>query len=630
MSEFPQSRTEAILQATINGKEYTGLPESRIEELLLELKEVIEEGGGGGGTSTIAWKPTVAADGTISWVRTASETKPEDQNIKGPKGDTGETGAKGDTGETGSQGPKGDDGDPGLGIKLVSINQQGHLIITYDDDTTQDAGAIPGGSGAVDSVNGQTGVVVLDAEDVGALPDDTTIPTKTSDLTNDSGFQTASDVAAAISGKVDTSAVGTTVASLTDGKVPASQLPSYVDDVVEAEDVMHFPVTGESGKIYVALDTNKSYRWSGSGYVEISESLALGETSSTAYAGNKGKANADAIDAIKDGTTIDSFSDVESALADKVDKVSGKGLSENDYTTTEKNKLAGLANYDDTSISNRVSAIENVVPSDATSFNKLATQSDLPSAVVGNPSGSSTAGNLSKLQIGNDIYDVPSGGSSDPYDGRKIRYTINASNWSSSPNSDGYYTYSLTLTNPLTTSTSPNVYIAGASDSTQPTATEQTMFSYVKRCNLSSSTTLVLYASTKPTSTFYVFVGAEGGSGTLDYSYVVSNVSFTANEWTKIGDYTFPSTGIYALGLYPSGGSNNPKASMITYSSVTDPSALGTNDGYMVYAESGTVSCNCSCIKNCVANTKVNLFVKSNTTATNSVRVIVTRLADMA
>lgn len=191
MADIPQSRTEEILYATINGEEYTGLPESRIEELLLELKEVIEEGGGGGGgTSTIAWKPTVAADGTISWVRTASETKPEDQNIKGPKGDTGETGAKGDTGETGSQGPKGDDGDPGLGIKLVTINQQGHLIITFDDDTTQDAGAIPGGGGAVDSVNGKTGTVVLDAEDVGALPDDTAIPSNTSDLTNDSGFIT--------------------------------------------------------------------------------------------------------------------------------------------------------------------------------------------------------------------------------------------------------------------------------------------------------------------------------------------------------------------------------------------------------------------------------------------------------
>lgn len=148
----PESRIEEILFDTINGEEYNGLPESRVEELLLELKEVIEEGGGGGGgTSTIAWKPTVALDGTISWTRTSSETKPDDQNIKGPKGDTGETGAtgaqgpKGDTGETGPQGPKGDDGDPGLGIKQVSINLENHLIITYDDDTTEDAGALPGG-----------------------------------------------------------------------------------------------------------------------------------------------------------------------------------------------------------------------------------------------------------------------------------------------------------------------------------------------------------------------------------------------------------------------------------------------------------------------------------------------------
>lgn len=86
------------------------------------------------------------------------------------------------------------------------------------------------------------------------------------------------------------------VASLgSDGKVPSSQLPSYVDDVLEYTNRTSFPATGESGKIYVAKDTNKTYRWSGSAYVEISASLALGETASTAYAGSKGKANADAI-----------------------------------------------------------------------------------------------------------------------------------------------------------------------------------------------------------------------------------------------------------------------------------------------------------------------------------------------
>lgn len=73
------------------------------------------------------------------------------------------------------------------------------------------------------------------------------------------------------------------------GKVPASQLPSYVDDVLEYDNQAGFPTTGETGKIYIAKDTNKTYRWSGSGYVEISASLALGTTSSTAFRGDYGQ-----------------------------------------------------------------------------------------------------------------------------------------------------------------------------------------------------------------------------------------------------------------------------------------------------------------------------------------------------
>lgn len=85
------------------------------------------------------------------------------------------------------------------------------------------------------------------------------------------------------------------------GKVPTSQLPSYVDDVVEYENQEAFPKEGEAGKIYVATDTNKTYRWGGSQYVEISASLALGETAATAYPGDKGKANAEAIATLKSG-----------------------------------------------------------------------------------------------------------------------------------------------------------------------------------------------------------------------------------------------------------------------------------------------------------------------------------------
>ena len=62
-----------------------------------------------------------------------------------------------------------------------------------------------------------------------------------------------------------------------------------MDDVLEYDKLASFPKTGESGKIYVAQDSNKTYRWSGTAYVEISASLALGETSSTAYRGDYGK-----------------------------------------------------------------------------------------------------------------------------------------------------------------------------------------------------------------------------------------------------------------------------------------------------------------------------------------------------
>jgi len=88
-----------------------------------------------------------------------------------------------------------------------------------------------------------------------------------------------------------------------DGKVPAAQLPSYVDDVLEFDKKASFPATGEADKIYVAKDTNLTYRWSGTAYVEISVSLALGETSSTAYAGDKGKALANRVTAAEENIT---------------------------------------------------------------------------------------------------------------------------------------------------------------------------------------------------------------------------------------------------------------------------------------------------------------------------------------
>ena len=67
------------------------------------------------------------------------------------------------------------------------------------------------------------------------------------------------------------------------GKVPADQLPSFVDDVVEVANISVAPETGESGKIYVALDTGKCYRWSGTMYVEISSSDVVTASENNGY-----------------------------------------------------------------------------------------------------------------------------------------------------------------------------------------------------------------------------------------------------------------------------------------------------------------------------------------------------------
>lgn len=83
-----------------------------------------------------------------------------------------------------------------------------------------------------------------------------------------------------------------------DGKIAAAQLPSYVDDVVEGyyhegafySDPAHREqITPESGKVYMDAETNITYRWSGHSYAPIGSDLALGETQSTAYRGDRGK-----------------------------------------------------------------------------------------------------------------------------------------------------------------------------------------------------------------------------------------------------------------------------------------------------------------------------------------------------
>lgn len=331
--------------------------------------------GGTPGESDNIWKPTVSSDGEITWRKSTSTTAPDPQNIKGPKGDegdpgetgpqgpagpkgdtgetgpqgpkgdtgetgpqgpkgdTGETGAtgpKGDTGATGPQGPKGDDGDPGKGIKSMAINAQNHLIITYDDDTTQDAGLVPSGGGDVQSVNGKSGVVTLDATDVGALPDDTNIPEKTSDLTNDSGFitNTVGNLANYYlkSETYTQTEIDAFIAAVKNGRfiavatLPTTDIDTKAIYLVPSSD----PEAGNVKDEYINLDgTSAGWELIGStaidlsGYVQKSQTAGLLKNDGTVD--TVAKASQASVNAILDGQSIDSFGDVETALAGKQD-----------------------------------------------------------------------------------------------------------------------------------------------------------------------------------------------------------------------------------------------------------------------------------------------------------------------
>jgi hypothetical protein len=122
-------------------------------------------------------------------------------------------------------------------------------------------------TGGVTSVNTRTGAVTLTSSDVGLdSVENKSSATIRSELTS-------SNITTALGFTPENSAnrgAANGYASLnSSGQIPSGQLPSYVDDVIEGTNLASFPATGETGKIYVALDTNKTYRWSGSAYVYI-------------------------------------------------------------------------------------------------------------------------------------------------------------------------------------------------------------------------------------------------------------------------------------------------------------------------------------------------------------------------
>ena len=129
------------------------------------------------------------------------------------------------------------------------------------------------------------------------------------------------------------------------GLVPSNQLPSYVDDVQEYSSTSAFPASGEIGKIYVATDTNKSYRWSGSTYIELS-AYALASQAAAGLMSATDKTKLDGVDTGANKTTIvNNLTTTAEGYA--LDARRGKALSDqigdvNNLSTTAKTAVGGI------------------------------------------------------------------------------------------------------------------------------------------------------------------------------------------------------------------------------------------------------------------------------------------------
>ena len=248
-------------------------------------------------------------------------------------------------------------GDVNISSGVITVNDDSHNHVISNVDGLQDALNTKGSASDVSnlktlvgdtSVSSQITSAIASKSDVGHTHDNyaSTVNTTGSGNAITAISQSGNTITATKGATFSTSdhthnyiptsekGVNSGVATLdTNGKVPSSQLPSYVDDVIEGyylsnkfyktNSTSGTLITDEAGKIYVDLNTNKTYRWSGNAYVVISETLALGETSSTAYAGDKGKANAQAITALQtkvgDSTVVDQ---IDNAISNHTHTVS--------------------------------------------------------------------------------------------------------------------------------------------------------------------------------------------------------------------------------------------------------------------------------------------------------------------
>jgi hypothetical protein len=285
------------------------------------------------------------AEGTTASATITGTAPTQTLNLVLPKGDTGSTGSTGSagtTGATGATGPAGPanaltigtvtSGTAGATITGTSPNQVLNLVLQKGDTGSTGpqgpAGTVP----LADEIPQPLGTASAGSALTAARADHVHAASSIS-YSSLSGIPTSftpaahTHVVADVTGlqaALDAKQASGTYATLVGGTVPSSQLPSFVDDVIDVGGTL--PSTGDVGKIYVVstgASTNKIYRWSGSAFIEISPSP--GST-----------------DSVTEGSTNLYFTDAraQSALASSL---SGKAATSHTHTPSQVTDFAAEA-----------------------------------------------------------------------------------------------------------------------------------------------------------------------------------------------------------------------------------------------------------------------------------------------
>ena len=209
------------------------------------------------------------------------------------------------------------------------------------------------------------------------------------------------------SGVFDLARIPTIPASKLSGMIPESMLPSFVDDVLEYASRSDFPATGESGKIYLDISTSKIYRWSGSTYAVVSDTLALGETSSTAYRGDRGKQAYDHISKTDNPHNV-TIEQIGAAAEDHTHTAAEVGAAASSHThaisdvTNLQTELNGKANASHTHTISNVTGLQDALNGKS---NAEHTHSNATSSAAGFMPA--LDGSVTKFLRGDGIWAVP-------------------------------------------------------------------------------------------------------------------------------------------------------------------------------------------------------------------------------